>query len=596
MSAAGTLISIATFAGIYALLTLGLNIKFGTTGILDFGHVAYFLVGAYVTALILVPPQSEQPTQDYILGLDLNNRIIDAFTSITGVELALLDGVAWAIAIFIAMVAAAFLGLVVALPAIRLRADYLAIALLGVSVILLRVVQNPPGGVTLVNGPDTLRGFSRPFNDIVPLPGDDLSSAILLGLLVFVVWMLLLWLLARESTIEARDARSTRIIRGLLWVTTLGGGYWAVNRFHTQRDSDPTTPLGPQLFPSRYRPLVVVTLGLGLLATVLSLVGLGEIAVLLLLGAASLASWVVAYVKIRNHYDGYTRRSAYAGAVLTLGLFVALLPVYVLGWREDIIAYAASFVTFGLLVVVGWVFFNLEEHLERFEVPGDTFGIVGITTIFILATRYFLISLVGANTELDLVESILQNFLWLVELDLTSGASLNYRRFLLIMILVSVAASFVFLQLVMQSPHGRVLKAVRDDENVAMALGKNSFVYKIQAMVVGSAIAGLAGALFAIQYRALSYNQFNPDITFFVFLAVILGGKGNYKGVILGAGLYWLFVRGTVQFAAIFPSGIEARITILRNAIIGLLLIWLLYFRPSGIWKESPPKIQVTDT
>lgn len=595
MSAAGTLISIATFAGIYALLALGLNIKFGTTGILDFGHVAYFMVGAYVTALVIVPPSTLQGSQEYILGLDLNNRIIEAIHSLTGVELVIFDGIGWLIAILLATVAAGFLGLVVALPAIRLRADYLAIALLGISVILMRVVQSPPGDVTLVNGPDTLRGFSRPFNDIVPLPGDDLSSAILLGIVVFVVWMLLLWLLAREPRKERDKHSPNRIIQGLLTVSTLAAGYWAVNQLRSQRDGDSAITLGPQLFPPRYLPIIGVTAGFGLIAAALSISGFGSIAILFFLGAASIASWLIAWIKVRNHYEGYTLRSAYAGVTLTLGILLALLPAYLFGEGEDTIAYLASFITFGLLAVLGWVLFNLERYLERFSVPGDVLGIIGITTLFLLTVRYFVISMFDANTVGDLVEGIQQNVLWLVELDGILGSSLNYRRFLFVMIIAFVAISYVLLQLIMQSPHGRVLKAVRDDENVAKALGKNSFLFKIQAMVVGSAIAGLAGALFAIQFRALTYNQFNPDITFFIFLAVILGGKGNYKGVILGAGLYWLFVRGTIQFADIFPPGISDKITILRNAIIGLMLIGLLYYRPSGIWKEQPPKYEVTE-
>lgn len=594
MSATGSLISLATVIGLFALLALGLNIKFGTTGILDFGHVAYYLVGAYVATLLVLPPPAEQPTQEYILGLDLPDLIIESVHAVTGVELTLLGGLGWLVAVLVAIIAAGFLGLVVALPAIRLRDDYLAIALLGVSVILLRVVQSPPRDITLVNGPDSIRGYSRPFNDLIPLPGSDLSAAILLGLAVFTVWVILLWLLVREESSVPGDGFGDRATRWLLVLTTLGAGYWAVERSRDRRFEAVETTVGPQLYLSSYAPIAAVATGFGAVAIVASMIGLGTLAFLLLLGAGSAASWLVAWVKIRHHYADYDRRSALAGLAITIGLFVALAPAYALA-SQGTIGYVASFVTFGLLVALGWVLYDIKGHLDRFSVPGDPLGIVGIATVWLLTVRYFILSLRGSRSVGEVVGSTIQNVFWLVEFGGAIGPSLNYRRFFLIMLLATVAISYVLMELVLQSPHGRVLKAVRADENVAMALGKNTFMFKVQAMVLGSALGGLAGAMGAIYYRAISYNLFRPDITFFVFLAVILGGKGNNKGVILGAGMYWLFVRGTVELAGIFPGEIGSRVTVMRNAIIGLLLIGLLYYRASGIWEEEPPVIEVGD-
>lgn len=595
MTATGSLISLATVAGLFALLALGLNIKFGTTGILDFGHVAFYLVGAYVTALFVLPPQHEQPTQEYILGLDLPDLIVESVHAVTGVELVLLGGIGWLVAILLAVVAAGFLGLIVALPAIRLRDDYLAIALLGVSVILLRVVQSPPREVTLVNGPDSLRGYSRPFNQLIPLPGSDVSAAILFGLVVFTVWFILLWLLAREPSSVPDGDIGARVTKLLLVITTLGVGFWAVERGRKRRLTVVETLVGPQLYPSAYTPILIVATGLGVVATIASVIGLGSLAMLLLLGAPSVATWVVAWVKIRHHYAAYSRRSALAGLAITVGLLVALAPAYLFG-DLDAVGYAASFVTFGLMGGLGWVLYDIRSHLDRFSIPGDPLGIIGIATVWLLALRYFTFSLRGARSVNDVVGSTVQNVLWLVDFGSAVGPSLNYRRFFLIMVIATVAICYVLMQLVLQSPHGRVLKAVRDDENVAMALGKNTFLFKVQAMVLGSAIAGLAGAMAAVYYRAISYNLFRPDITFFIFLAVILGGKGNNKGAILGAGLYWLFVRGTVELAGMFPGEIGSRVTVMRNAIIGLLLVGLLYYRASGVWEEEPPVIEVGDS
>lgn len=591
MSGTGVLIGVATFATIYALLAIGLNLKFGTTGILDFGQVAYFLVGAYVTALITLPPADEQQFQEYILGLDLPEMLLEIVHGIIGMELVLVGGIGWLIAIALGVLAAGFVGVVVALPSIRLRADYLAIALLGVSVVLQRVVQDPPRGVTLVNGPDSIRGYSRPFNDLIPLPGDDPSSAILLGLVVFTVWSILFWLVTREDSIDPGGETESRVVRYLLGLVTLGVGYWALLRTRARRAAV-KTEIGPQIYPGSYLPGLAVATGFGLVAAVGSLLGLGNEMVLVTLGLASAATWVVMWIKLRNHYRGYDRRSAVAGLAITVGLAIALAPAYAVGAAGGVVGYAASFVTFGLLAVLGFGLYNVRRFLDRFDISGDPLGILGIATVWLLLLRYFVVSIDRFSLS-DIVRSTQENILWLVGFNTNAGIGVNYRRFQLIVFVSAVVFAYILVQLVMHSPHGRALKAVRDDENVAMALGKNTFMFKINAMFLGSAIGGLAGALWAIQARALSYNMFHPRITFFVFLAVILGGKGNNKGVILGAGLYWLFVRATSDFSGYFPGEIGSRITILRNAIIGLMIVFILYYRPEGIWKEEPPFLEV---
>lgn len=594
MSATGILIFLGTMIGIYALLSLGLNIKFGTTGILDFGHVAYYLVGAYVVALITVPPASTQAFQDYILGFNLPARFVDFFQNVVGTEVLLAGGLGWLIAILAAMIAAAFLGLVVALPTIRLRADYLAIALLGVSVILQRVVQSPPRDVPLVNGPDTLQGYSRPFNELFPLPGDDLSSAILLGLIVFTVWILLLWLIAKEATIAPGKPTESRLIQALLAITTLGIGYWAITRSRTRRARLTGTTMGPQMYPKAYLPIIGASAVFGALAFVASFVGSGSDGVLVTLGVASTAGWVGAWIKLRNHYDHYTKVSAAAGLAIVVGVVIAFGPAFLFGSEGGVIGYGASFLTFFLFVMVGVGLVNIDPVLDRFNVPGDRLGIVGIATAWLLALWYFVGSVDDIGDPSSIIESTRENLFWLVEFETQDGiVGVNYSRFLFILVITSVVFAYLLVQAIHHSPHGRVLKAVRDDENVAMALGKNSFMFKVQALIVGSAIGGLAGAMWAIHSRALHYNMFHPRITFFVFLAVILGGRGNHKGVILGAALFWIFRHATGEFAEYFPPEISNRITVLRWAIIGLAIIAILYYRPAGLWKEQPPHIEV---
>src|SRR5712691_5112942 len=106
----------------------------------------------------------------------------------------------------------------------------------------------------------------------------------------------------------------------------------------------------------------------------------------------------------------------------------------------------------------------------------------------------------------------------------------------------------LLLQLMAESPWGRVLRAVREDEEATMALGKNTFNYKLQAFALGGALMGLAGGLFAVTLGYVSpSSSFAPAVTFSVWVMVIVGGSGNHRGAIVGAfliyGMEWISVQ-----------------------------------------------------
>ncbi len=139
------------------------------------------------------------------------------------------------------------------------------------------------------------------------------------------------------------------------------------------------------------------------------------------------------------------------------------------------------------------------------------------------------------------------------------------------------------LETLVRSPWGRVLKAIREDEEIPKALGKNVFWYKLQSLMLGGAIAGVAGALYAWQLTTIYPDNFQPQITFDVWTMVILGGAGNNVGTILGAVIYFAYDAIT-RFAlpAIIPLD-EARLGAFRIMVIGLILMVLMLWRPQGI-------------
>ena len=143
------------------------------------------------------------------------------------------------------------------------------------------------------------------------------------------------------------------------------------------------------------------------------------------------------------------------------------------------------------------------------------------------------------------------------------------------------------LQFITESPWGRVLRAVREDEEATMALGKNTFSYKLQAFAIGGALMGLAGGLFAATLGYISpTSSFAPSVTFSVWVMVIVGGSGNNRGAIVGAfliyGLEWLSVQLKDTFAQLGDIIFYARLMV-----IGALLIILILFRPEGILREK---------
>ena len=139
----------------------------------------------------------------------------------------------------------------------------------------------------------------------------------------------------------------------------------------------------------------------------------------------------------------------------------------------------------------------------------------------------------------------------------------------------------------MRSPWGRVLRAIREDEQAATALGKNAVSFRIQAFAVGGAIMGLAGAVQGHFIGYISPEGYVPILTFQVWAMLIVGGSGNNRGAILGAIVVWAFwaASGTI-IAGFVPPEEQARASALKIVMIGLAICLVLLLRPRGILGE----------
>ena len=143
----------------------------------------------------------------------------------------------------------------------------------------------------------------------------------------------------------------------------------------------------------------------------------------------------------------------------------------------------------------------------------------------------------------------------------------------------------------MASPWGRALRAVREDEDAASSLGKNAYLYKQQALIIGSVIGALGGIMLAIETQNVFPDFYIPLITINAFAIVILGGSGSVMGPLVGAIIYWFlfewfdgFITGAIEggwFGALFDTTDTGAI---RTVLLGTGLVLLMIFRPQGLF------------
>jgi branched-chain amino acid transport system permease protein len=167
---------------------------------------------------------------------------------------------------------------------------------------------------------------------------------------------------------------------------------------------------------------------------------------------------------------------------------------------------------------------------------------------------------------------------WLVSLGWSDPETI-FPLFLVVWATVAIVT--VGLAYVQKTPWGRVLRAVREDEDAARALGKNALSYKLQSLVISAAIGAIAGWFVALNLATLHPIDFQPLVTFFAYGVLVLGGLANYWGVLIGSVIFWTLIEAT-RFIDVFAE--EADQTALRFGLIGLGLILLTAFRPEGIF------------
>ena len=231
------------------------------------------------------------------------------------------------------------------------------------------------------------------------------------------------------------------------------------------------------------------------------------------------------------------------GALVTSGVSF-LIGALTIRLRSDYLAIA----TFGVAVVVQLAALNLES------ITGGPFGIGFIPRPF---------------SEL-------------------AGNSLLFSLLNFAIVALLVIGLYLVLERLARSPWGRVLRAIREDEAAATALGKNARKFRLQAFAIGGGIMGLAGAVQAHFIGFIAPDNYQPILTFQVWAMLIVGGSGNNRGAILGAIVVWgIWAASAALIGGLVPAEDQARAATLQIVIIGVALCLILLLRPRGILGED---------
>ena len=256
---------------------------------------------------------------------------------------------------------------------------------------------------------------------------------------------------------------------------------------------------------------------------------------------------------------------AYASALVTLPAPVGLGMSFLVG----VIASALVAAFFGFLI-----------GLPTLKLKGDYFAVASLGLFYvILSLLKNLSSLTRGPLGLPgIPKPKIFGYVFSTQYDI-----------LVLAVILMVATIFVVYRIT-KSPFGRVLTAIREDEVGVKALGKNPVKYKIIALMISAAIAGMAGSLYAGYITFIDPSTFTFIDSVFLICMVVLGGLGSIRGSIAGVLIFSLLTEG-IRFLDLPNETVGA----LRLLIYSILLILLMQFKPLGILGETRMKIREVD-
>jgi branched-chain amino acid transport system permease protein len=160
------------------------------------------------------------------------------------------------------------------------------------------------------------------------------------------------------------------------------------------------------------------------------------------------------------------------------------------------------------------------------------------------------------------------------------------------LVVALVVVIYWFAERAWGSPWGRALRAIRDSDVAAAAIGKDVTQFRVEAFVLGAMVMALAGALSAHYFKFLGTSATEPMmVTFLVWVMLIVGGSGNNRGAILGAAVIWVIWSATELLTNRLPGEWITRTSYIRVLLIGVILQVVLQRFAKGLVPERPPRL-----
>jgi len=235
------------------------------------------------------------------------------------------------------------------------------------------------------------------------------------------------------------------------------------------------------------------------------------------------------------------------GGMVAAGLFGFLISIPTANLKEDYWAIA----TLAAAEIVRLFFLNEDWIFGRGPYHGGAFGIGGIPRP-------------------------LQSWF----------SATTYPFFYLCIVILCLVLTYFTVRFLTNSPFGRVLKAMREGDDLPLAMGKDVSKFRMKAMAFGGAMGGLAGSLVAHFWSFIDPYQFMPIETFVVWAMVVVGGKGNNIGALVGAVIIQFFYISTLFLKDFIPIDPQV-LASLRMVVIGVLIVLIMLFMKEGLIKEK---------
>jgi branched-chain amino acid transport system permease protein len=273
---------------------------------------------------------------------------------------------------------------------------------------------------------------------------------------------------------------------------------------------------------------------------------------------------------------GFFAVGAYTSALFTAKMPTGALAIYVkqaFGFNLPFLAgvLIGAVVSALIAVLIGLLTLRLSEGYLAIS----TIGIAETIRIFFNNERWL------ANGAQGLIG---------VKRPLGDVVPPQYYNFVYLAIVVAFLLLIYFaLERGIRSPWGRVLRAIREDEVMSRADGKNVFAFKLQSLALGAFIMGIGGGLYAHYSAAIQPGVFEPLFgTFIIWTMLTVGGTGNNRGAILGSFIVWaIWSWSSLVISRVVPASFQTRAPYLRYVLIGVLLVVFTVTRPKGIIGEE---------